>query len=27
LARNGYGDGQVRYRTAIAILQTLMGTL
>ncbi len=26
-ARNGYSDGQVRYKTAIANLQTLMGTL
>ncbi len=26
-ARNGYSDGQVRYKAAIANLQTLMGTL
>jgi outer membrane protein TolC len=27
LARNGYADGQLRYRTALANLQTLTGTM
>jgi outer membrane protein TolC len=27
MARNAYADGQVRYRTALANLQTLTGTL
>jgi outer membrane protein TolC len=27
LARNGYSDGQLRYRTALANLQTLTGTM
>jgi len=26
-AQNGYADGQLRYRTALANLQTLTGTM